>query len=113
MEIGDKVLVSPDLTHKSDWENGEVIKVEQNSFVGVVVSAKTDDGISSSVIMTCSNQHNFNYVRPKSILVYKEFINANGTNQDVILCSCHFLLIVCNVKSFYFSCIFRVFPSIS
>ena len=44
MEIGDTVLVSPDLTHKSDWENGEVIKVEQNSFVGVVVSAKTDDG---------------------------------------------------------------------
>ena len=44
MEIGDKVLVSPDLTHKSDWELGEVIKVEQNSFVGVVVSAKTDDG---------------------------------------------------------------------
>lgn len=44
MEIGDKVLVSPDLTHKSGWENGEVIKVEQNSFVGVVVSAKTDDG---------------------------------------------------------------------
>ena len=44
MEIGDKVLVSPDLTHKSDWENGEVIKVEQKSFVGVVVSAKTDDG---------------------------------------------------------------------
>lgn len=44
MEIGDKVLVSPDLTHKSDWESGDVIKVEQNSFVGVVVSAKTDDG---------------------------------------------------------------------
>ena len=44
MERGDKVLVSPDLTHTSDWENGEVIKVEQNSFVGVVVSAKTDDG---------------------------------------------------------------------
>ena len=44
MEIGDKVLVSPDLTHKSDWENGEVIKVDQKSFVGVVVSAKTDDG---------------------------------------------------------------------
>ena len=44
MKIGDKVLVSPDLTHKSDWENGEVIKVEQNSLVGVVVSAKTDDG---------------------------------------------------------------------
>ncbi|HCD77435.1 MAG TPA: transcriptional regulator [Prevotella sp.] len=44
MKIGDKVLVSPDLTHKSVWENGEVIKVEDNSFVGKVVSAKTDDG---------------------------------------------------------------------
>ena len=44
MKIGDKVLVSPDLTHKAAWENGEVIKVENNSFVGVVVSAKTDDG---------------------------------------------------------------------
>ena len=44
MKVGDKVLVSPDLTHKSDWENGEVIKVENNSFVGIVVSARTDDG---------------------------------------------------------------------
>ena len=44
MKIGDKVLVSPDLTHKSVWENGEVIKVENNSFVGIVISAKTDDG---------------------------------------------------------------------
>ena len=37
-------MVSPDLTHKSVWENGEVIKVENNSFVGVVVSARTEDG---------------------------------------------------------------------
>lgn len=44
MKVGDKVLVSPDLTHKADWENGEVIKVENNSFVGIVVSARTDDG---------------------------------------------------------------------
>ena len=44
MKIGDKVLVSPDLTHKSVWENGEVIKVENISFVGIVISAKTDDG---------------------------------------------------------------------
>lgn len=44
MKIGDKVLVSPDLTHKSDWERGEVIKVENNSFVGIVISARTDDG---------------------------------------------------------------------
>ena len=44
MKVGDKVLVSPDLTHKSVWENGEVIKVENNSFVGIVISARTDDG---------------------------------------------------------------------
>ena len=37
-------MVSPDLTHKSVWESGEVIKVENNSFVGVVVSARTEDG---------------------------------------------------------------------
>lgn len=44
MKIGDKVLVSPDLTHKSVWENGKIIKVEQNSFVGIVISAQTEDG---------------------------------------------------------------------
>ena len=44
MKIGDNVLISPDLTHLANWENGEVIKVENNSFVGVVVSAQTDDG---------------------------------------------------------------------
>ena len=44
MKIGDKVLVSPDLTHKSVWENGKVNKVEQNSFVGIVISAQTEDG---------------------------------------------------------------------
>ena len=44
MRTGDKVLISPDLTHAKDWIQGEVIKVENNPFVGIVISAKTADG---------------------------------------------------------------------
>lgn len=44
MELGDKVLISPDLTNLSDWTNGEVIEVEKNPFVGIVISAKTKNG---------------------------------------------------------------------
>ena len=44
MKVGDNVLISPDLTHKTDWVKGKIINVEQNQFVGVVISAETDDG---------------------------------------------------------------------
>ena len=44
MRTGDKVLISPDLTHAKDWTQGEVIEVENNPFVGIVISAKTTDG---------------------------------------------------------------------
>lgn len=44
MKIGDSVLISPDLTHKSDWTEGKVIDVEANPFVGTVISAKTSQG---------------------------------------------------------------------
>ncbi|QUB78165.1 transcriptional regulator [Prevotella jejuni] len=44
MKVGDNVLISPDLTHKTDWVKGKIIDVEQNQFVGVVISAETDDG---------------------------------------------------------------------
>ena len=44
MRTGDKVLISPDLTHAKDWTLGEVIEVENNPFVGIVISAKTADG---------------------------------------------------------------------
>lgn len=44
MKVGDDVLISPDLTHKTDWVKGKVIDVEQNQFVGVVISAETSDG---------------------------------------------------------------------
>jgi hypothetical protein len=44
MALGDKVYISPDVTHQSDWVEGKVIDVENNPFVGVVISAQTPDG---------------------------------------------------------------------
>jgi NOL1/NOP2/fmu family ribosome biogenesis protein len=38
-------MISPDLTHLNDWVRGTVIEVKQNPFVGVVIVAKTDDGV--------------------------------------------------------------------
>jgi len=45
MKKGDNVMISPDLTHQADWISGEVIDVENNSFVGVVISARTPGGL--------------------------------------------------------------------
>lgn len=43
-KIGNKVLISPDLTKLPDWVEGTVIEVENNTFVGIVISAETKDG---------------------------------------------------------------------
>ena len=43
-KVGDRVLISPEVTHKSDWTSGTVIDVEANPFVGTVISAKTVNG---------------------------------------------------------------------
>lgn len=43
MKIGDKVLISPDLTRLQDWVKGTVIEVENNPFIGIVISAETED----------------------------------------------------------------------
>lgn len=43
MRTGDKVLISPDLTNQSNWISGTVIEVENNPFVGIVISAETED----------------------------------------------------------------------
>ena len=45
MKTGDSVLISGDLTNLADWTKGRVIEVEKNPFVGIVVAAKTDDGV--------------------------------------------------------------------
>ena len=44
MKTGDNVLISPEVTHKSDWTQGTVIEVEANPFVGTVISAETPSG---------------------------------------------------------------------
>lgn len=43
MKVGDKVLISPDLTRLPHWISGTVIEVENNPFVGIVISAETED----------------------------------------------------------------------
>lgn len=44
MKIGDSVMISPDVTHKEEWELGKVIEIENNPFVGIVIAVKTDAG---------------------------------------------------------------------
>jgi hypothetical protein len=44
-KVGDKILVSPYLTHKQDWEEGIIIEVEYNTiFNGFVLSVEMSDG---------------------------------------------------------------------
>jgi hypothetical protein len=43
VEIGDRILISPDLTGLTAWTEGTVIEVENNSFNGFVIAAETDD----------------------------------------------------------------------
>ena len=43
METGDNVLISPDLTGFTNWTEGIVIEVKNNSFNGVVIAAETKD----------------------------------------------------------------------
>ena len=42
---GDKVKISPDLTGLEEWLEAIVIEVDDNRFNGVVISAKTSDGV--------------------------------------------------------------------
>lgn len=44
MKLGDYVMISPDITMLKTWVKGKVIDVEDNSFVGIVISAETEDG---------------------------------------------------------------------
>ena len=39
-KIGDKMKASPQLTAQPGWIEGEVIDVEQNPFLGLVISIK-------------------------------------------------------------------------
>ncbi|MDR2139451.1 MAG: transcriptional regulator, partial [Tannerella sp.] len=43
VKTGDRILISPDLTGLSQWEEGTVIEVENNTFNGIVIAAETKD----------------------------------------------------------------------
>ena len=45
IKLGDKVRVSPELTGLGDWVEAVIIEVEDNHFNGVVIYAKTFDGV--------------------------------------------------------------------
>lgn len=44
-KIGDRVLVSPQVTREQDWIEAIIFKIEENPFVGIVINVKTDNGI--------------------------------------------------------------------
>lgn len=44
MEIGQRVNISPYLTHLSDWVMGEIVEVENNPYRGTIIAAKDSLG---------------------------------------------------------------------
>jgi len=44
MKAGDRVLISPQVTARVDWTGATIIEVEKNPYVGIVITAKADDG---------------------------------------------------------------------
>ena len=44
MKIGQRVNISPYLTHFDTWIDGEIIEIENNPFRGIVIAAKDDCG---------------------------------------------------------------------
>ena len=43
IDTGDNVLISPDLTGLTQWAEGVVIEVKNNTFNGLVIAAETRD----------------------------------------------------------------------
>ncbi len=44
MKTGDRVLIAPQVTGRTDWTEATVTEVEQNPYVGIVITARADDG---------------------------------------------------------------------
>lgn len=42
-KIGERVLISPQVTGEKEWIEATIIEVEQNPFVGIVITVETDD----------------------------------------------------------------------
>ena len=45
MKKGETVFISPQVTGYPDWVEGKIIEVEKNPFVGIVITAKTKNGV--------------------------------------------------------------------
>lgn len=41
--VGEEVLISPQVTNEKEWIKGIVIEIEDNPFVGFVISVKTKE----------------------------------------------------------------------
>lgn len=44
MKIGDEILISPQVTGKNKWIEAVILEIENNPFVGLVITAKTKLG---------------------------------------------------------------------
>ncbi len=44
MKVGDRVLISPQVTGRKEWTEATIIELERNPFAGLVITAKADDG---------------------------------------------------------------------
>ena len=42
-KVGEQVLISPQVTNEKQWIKGVVTEIEDNPFVGCVISVKTKD----------------------------------------------------------------------
>ena len=45
-KVGDRVLVSPQVTGEKEWIEATIIEIEQNPFIGNVIVVETDNKIS-------------------------------------------------------------------
>lgn len=43
-KVGNKVLISPQVTGERKWTLGTIIKIDNNPFVGLVINAQTENG---------------------------------------------------------------------
>ena len=54
-KIGERVLISPQITGYSDWIEATIFEIEENPFVGIVINVKTDDGIIMKKNYVCNS----------------------------------------------------------
>lgn len=44
-KAGERVLISPQVTRETNWIEATITEIEENPFIGMVINAKTDNGI--------------------------------------------------------------------